>query len=387
MSNILIASIKSIIPGYGNSYGELVSTEEIARRIAHPDPSKGIDPKIIYKMTGVKSVAFTADTINFCRAMWDENLPLSEIFAACQATENEALFSMLKVAISFTIEQASQKYQYEVRKHLLAHIHIFTTKSPKGFEVSEKGTQFGLSFKFDAPIYLQQGCSGIVPALKIAETLLESESDKNAMVLITAENDMLTHAHQRCTKYATMGNLNHWMWPAIFGEGVGAILCGKKTQEKRSKCNPQWHIENMTFSTCENEWRVNHELDIKNKTVNILVRAQEVKKTFLNNILRLVNTAIQDYGDKENIKTICIHESNPNMVRKVIRELGLNINQVPLFSEDVGTLAGVSAFTLLDHAISQCGSTVTEKPITLSVIGEAGGRVTAGNIYLQQWEP
>ncbi|KJU81629.1 hypothetical protein MBAV_006178, partial [Candidatus Magnetobacterium bavaricum] len=111
------------------------------------------------------------------------------------------------------------------------------------------------------------GCTGIISTLNLAQALLNSENDYDSTVLITSENDMMVHAHQRCTRYATVDNINHWMWPAIFGEGVGALLVGKASTILRNDNQIEWVIENHFLETVENDWRVTHHCNQDNNTV------------------------------------------------------------------------------------------------------------------------
>ena len=84
---------------------------------------------------------------------------------------------------------------------------------------------------------------------------------------------------------------------------------------------------------------------------------------------------------------LCVHESNPNLVAHVASTLGAS-NVVHSISAEVGTLAAVSVFSLLEEALRSHGSHGegdggARDAIVCALIGETGNSVVAGHVALR----
>ncbi|MER0430006.1 hypothetical protein [Streptomyces microflavus] len=81
---------------------------------------------------------------------------------------------------------------------------------------------------------------------------------------------------------------------------------------------------------------------------------------------------------------LCLHESNPHMLAEVATGLGAPDETVHSISATVGTLACVSAFTLLEEALqSHRTSPDPADGLVCALIGDVAGSVAAGHITLR----
>ncbi|MFC8230250.1 3-oxoacyl-[acyl-carrier-protein] synthase III C-terminal domain-containing protein [Streptomyces sp. NPDC057287] len=81
---------------------------------------------------------------------------------------------------------------------------------------------------------------------------------------------------------------------------------------------------------------------------------------------------------------LCLHESNPRMLAEVATGLGAPDETVHTISATVGTLACVSAFTLLEEAFHSHRNTPdAAATVVCALIGDVAGSVAAGHITLR----
>lgn len=390
-------------------YGELVPTEVILRHLASAESlaDNSFNTEFVKNRLGIESVAFTQCTLDYCREIWgnkDKYTP-SSAFAASQARANKTLYQMLSQALAECKSQLQTSQEKSSSLQISRHIHIVTFVQPTvEYELNKIPLENGISQdKTLSTLIIQQGCAGILSAIELAHSFIKASNDPSAEhVLITCENNMLMSAHQLLGGAACTNNINEWLWSAIFGEGVGAIIVGGHKVEHpiRLKFNPaainstgkqttiNWLVCQLSKEAIVEDWRVVLQLNETRNHSSVIIRAREVSETYLKGVTKHAKAGIENFKGINNIFQVCLHESNPNLVQTVANNLGISLARVPSISTKVGTLACVSAFSLLDKAnrefIKELNETenLLEQNLVFSLIGEAGGRVDAGHLCL-----
>lgn len=351
-----IKAISSTIPGINPKYGELYPTKKILEEITREDSD--FDPLFIQKACGIKTVSLTHDTI---RAVREKN----------QDLRNNTLYEMLDESIGDCIKQLYEK-QDQKNCNIKFHIHIVGFSEPiLEFRLKNIRKKYHLSPEIST-FFIEQGCSGFLEALKLCKVLLANEKDSN--ILVTAENNMMTHIRDRFRRHATLSNIDYWIWQVIFGEGVGSVIVGN---HENIKSGFFWKIDHFDKNIVCDEWRVS-EISNEGKP-QIFVRAREVRQTYLSAIPEMIEKGNLFFGKKEKISYI-LHESNPKILKKVISDM--NLKDVPSISEEVGTLACVSSFSLLDFMNLKYYQEKCYNSIVMALIGETHGNISAGFVCL-----
>lgn len=242
--------------------------------------------------------------------------------------------------------------------HVAHHLHI-TTFPSFAYEYYLREVRDHYELPQDLATWsIQQGCNGLLNALDLAGELL-SYGD----VLITVENNMVPSSSGH---YPSPENhdWNEWLWPAIFGEAVGAIVVSHSPENARFRLHNHWQ---RTISV---DGRV-HPVD----EGKIYIRAKEVSQTFSENVPVIAEMTL---GAAERCDTLLIHESNPILTKRVFEDIcqrrRKEFNTYSI-SAEVGTLAGVSTFSLLDLAQD-------DDNVVCVLIGEGGGTIRGGGIHL-----
>jgi predicted naringenin-chalcone synthase len=392
MSDIFIKSVSCVIPGYTDSEdGALVSTSKILSNIKclNTTNQRSFEDQFIKNHIGIETVALSNSSLEFCEKYWDNpKTTPQEVFNAAQSTPNKSLSQMVNKAMVGAVKSLKTKEASEDSR-FIAHIHICGFFSPfMEFSLVKMRDSMNIGKSSLQTLFLQQGCSGLLTALNVANTLLAG-SPKGSNVLITAENNMMIHAHQRCTRIARVDNINNWLWPVIFGEGAGAMVVGTVDVETLCPGSVFFSIDHTEQETIENEWRVFHNWIPEEKTTEVIIKAKEVRDTYMRGIKKYATRAIEWSQGLDSLFQVCLHESNPKMIVEMRKQLGVPSEMVPSISAQVGTLACVSAFSLLDLAVKGFGqqteASIDHKQrskIAIALIGEAGDKVIAGNICL-----
>jgi 3-oxoacyl-[acyl-carrier-protein] synthase III len=115
----------------------------------------------------------------------------------------------------------------------------------------------------------------------------------------------------------------------------------------------------------------------------VMLNAKQVRQNYLAGVPRHAESAVAALGGPDRLHRLCLHESNPLLVQQVARQLGVPAGRVPTHSAEVGTLASVSAFTLLGEAVAAPPDGAADG-IACSLIGEAGGHLLAGHLCLRR---
>lgn len=393
MNELFLKSISTIIPGYSKGYdGELITTEEILSKIREENSdNQSFDNSFIRHKTGIESVAFTKSSAEFVRKFWDSKKRASamEIFAASQSKRNDSLYELLEISVRRCIEDLSFKDPEFSPNSIVGHLHISGFLNPwmeAEFAKIRQKNGVGLNRPVQTMI-IQQGCSGLLTALEAGRSMLAGTApDSN--ILITADNNMMVHAHQRCIQKANVKNLNQWLWPAIFGEGVGAIIVGRGLPKIRNKKDSSiyFSIDSVEQEIAETDWRVQHNWHPNDLTTAVYIKAKEVTTTYLKFISSNATRAVEKSGGLDELFRLCLHESNPRLISIMKNQLKITSDEMtPSISNKVGTLACVSSFSLLDmtnRAFIKTGEASKKTKIALVLLGEAGGSIIAGNICL-----
>jgi 3-oxoacyl-[acyl-carrier-protein] synthase III len=209
----------------------------------------------------------------------------------------------------------------------------------------------------------------------------EAIRDEDAFVVISCDNDLLPFAHTRGRCPVDRDeNIDDWLFQAIFGEGAGAIVVGHA-----GRAGGDWVLEDMGWSAVADDWRVT--MSSEDGSPRMLVRAREVSATFREHVPQVAKHGLQALGmtSFRELHRLCVHESNPKLVAHIASGLEAPAGVVHSISARVGTLAAVSAFTLLDEALAahRAGADPARDAIVCALIGETGNSVVAGHLALR----
>jgi 3-oxoacyl-[acyl-carrier-protein] synthase III len=365
---MLLKAINCIIPGlYGQTEGKLVKTKDI---LAKMSIDKALDSGFIAEALGIESVAVF-------------NCTLEAMHSPNPQARNDSLYATLEKAVGYCLAQLVEKECGEPKIDF--HIHIVSVSEPT---IEQRLRAIRITHKLNETItslILQQGCSGIIDALGVAKQLLAASPHAN--ILITSENNMLTHVHNRLRQYAHRGNLDNWLWPVIFGEGVGAMIVGGADSiRENALC---WSVDYIDKEVVANDWRV-AEVISDDGFAEIYIKAKEVRSTYLSAIPQQLQKHRKITDNFDSFAKVLLHESNPKMIKRVAEEFAIPAEKLVSISASVGTLACVSSFSLLDAAWRSLytDSSVEEKhgKILLAAIGESGGAITAGSVVLSHYQ-
>lgn len=377
MRPVVIQSVTAIVPGFeeGEEFGELVDTDRLVSSMF--GDNAGVPAGFVRERLGIESVAISDDTLRFCEEAWRGQGAGPHLEQMARGQSNHSLYRMLAQAVHDAFDKAKIPSQ---ERDVAAHIHIVTyPQSDVEYQLREVRTATGLVGASELPtLIIQQGCAGLLAALRYADIVLAG-SRAGARVLITAENNMLTHAAQRAHISGRDTNIDSWLWPAIFGEGVGAMVVGAPGAAG-------WMVSGISDEIVEHDWRVAPSWDAISGIEKVIVKASAVKQTYLRSVARLSREILAECGGIDRLSHLCLHESNPRIVRRVADGLGVPQSKVPSISAQVGTLAGVSAFTLLARVARSTAEESTQQ-VGMALIGEACGVVRAGKLVLHPSQP
>jgi 3-oxoacyl-[acyl-carrier-protein] synthase III len=208
----------------------------------------------------------------------------------------------------------------------------------------------------------------------------DAARDPDAYVVISCHNDLLPFAHTRGRCPAQHNeSIDDWLFQAIFGEGTGAVVVGHA-----SESGGDWRVEGLGWGAVSDDWRVT--MTVEEGAPRMVIRAREVATTFREHVPLAARSGLEalGLGSFLDLHRLCIHESNPNLVAQVASRLEAPPNVVHSICAKVGTLAAVSAFSLLDEAFDTHRRGVqTSDAIVCALIGEAGNSVVAGHVALR----
>ncbi|MFF9090973.1 hypothetical protein ACF1BE_32275 [Streptomyces sp. NPDC014991] len=390
---IAIKSVCAIVPGYGPSgeeFGTLVPTDRILAGIrpARLDPRKGELPVSFLKdKLGIESVATTHTTAATSRAMIDSGLDWNQAAATIPTPPtNPDIITMLTRAMDTALSRHEQTSgRHAARDQAIAgHLHFAAVNdSAPSFAVLDCRRAAGCHKPGLPGEVLFSGCAGLLVALRHARFLLrhtEARHDPDAYVLITAVSDLLPFAHTRALAPAALrADIDAWLFQAIFGEGVGAMVVGHADMSDQ-----EWLVEDAQWQAVADDWRVTLTGD---SVPRMTIRARDVGTTFRTSIPGVAQQGLGALGlsSFDALHRLCVHESNPQLVAAVSRDLDTPDNLVHSISSQVGTLAGVSVFTLLEEAFrTHQQASDPRDAIACALIGESGNAVIAGHLALRR---
>jgi len=331
MTGLAIKSVSCLIPGFGDEgakFGELVPTAELLENITNINGRPGkIGSDFVAQRLGIESVAFTWTTSKICRQFWRQR-DGAQAALPYTAYPNACLYQMLARAVGRAIAEGGPPFS------VCAHLHIVTYPQPTlEYELVEVRQRAGIDHGDLHTLVIQQGCAGLFSALKTAQALLASRQyAPDDTVLITAENNMLPFVQQRSHAYADIAQIDSWVFPAIFGEGVGAMVVGRAGEETSPGV---WKIDTLTDEIVETEWRVAPCWNDVRGCSEIVVRSKEVKQTYLTHVTGHAQRAIEACGGPDRVHRLCLHESNPLLVKQVARRLNQGCRILTSFSEQL----------------------------------------------------
>ena len=382
MKNFYIKDIDCLIPGYNaKEHGTLMSSEEMVSGLKSFDSDisgKPFDINFVKDNIGIESLSLTNKTIEFIRKNRNKEFQKGEIFALAQTQENDDLYELLKLSIKNCLKNI------DIKNHkIIGHIHLtgylFPFLEVKMFNIrKELGIQENIH-----TLFMNQGCSGLFMVLNNAEKILETYP-KGSNFLITAENNMLPHSHIACLKNARVDNMNDWLMNCIFSEGVGAMLVGSLSENEQCASKIFYGIDDIETEIIERDWRVTYKMDSHDKMYKIVIRAKEVRETYLKGIRKNLVKSIKKCGGLDNMFGICLHESNPKLINILKDEFNLPDKIIPTISKEIGSLGAVSSFSLLNILNNKLLNEFEEnrEKIGLALLGEVGGEILAGNMNL-----
>ncbi len=325
----------------------------------------------------------TSDTLRMSRRMWATRPghTVESAFVLSQSEYNYSLYAMLRHTVKRVTEDVLAG---RPTTRITAHIHICGGShqfiEPE-LNIVRRGT--GVADSGVCSLIIQQGCAGLLFALDVANQLLASAATADDHVLITAENNMLYSGHLRALHTgSTNQDYNYWLWPAIFGEGVGAMVVGRPDEPRLQSSRGEWRVEHLCYHATDCDSPVVGPVrDRDGIGFKVLLQAKQVRQNYLQWVTRHALDVIRLAGGVETLHRLCLHESNPLLVREVAGRVGIPLDCVPTVSADVGTLACVSAFTLLKSALEE-RRTDRKSKVGCSLIGEAGGHLLSGYMCL-----
>ncbi|MFL0028475.1 3-oxoacyl-[acyl-carrier-protein] synthase III C-terminal domain-containing protein [Streptomyces sp. NBUL23] len=389
---LAIKSARAVTAGYGphgEPFGRLVPTEELVKDIAPKRPGKSPDggaedvaASFVREKLGIRSVATTHHT----DALTAQTLAGGDT-SSSRTVFNPDIDAMTTQALRLAVGDylAHSGRAEGGRGSLAGHIHLsWSSDDRQMFALAEARREVGWHTPGLTSLHLLSGCAGMIEALNYAEYLLyhsAARDDEDAVVFVTASNDLSAIAHTRGPAEAP-GNedLDQWLFPAIFGEGAGAIVIGRPDPAGDGWMVKDWAIEPVT-----EDWRVTMppEQDIP----HMVIRARGVGATYRTNVPLAAQRGLQALGDGSgfgDLHRLCLHESNPRMLTAVATGLGAPEATVHSISATVGTLACVSVFTLLDEALHTHRHTPNAPDgLVCALIGDVAGSVAAGHITLR----
>lgn len=383
---LAIKSARAVTAGYGpegRPFGRLVPTEELVKEI-HPkrptktpgDPAEELPPSFVREKLGIGSVATTHHT----DALTARTLAHGD--AAAHTVFNPDIDAMTARALHLALEDHARPAR---PGSLAGHIHLsWSSDDRQMFALAEARRAAGWHTPGLTTLHLLSGCAGLIEALNYTRYLLHhtaARDDEDAVVFVTASNDLSAIAHTR-GPYSAPDNedLDQWLFPAIFGEGAGAMVIGHPDPQGGDWAVQDWAIEPVT-----DDWRVT--MPPEQETPHMVIRARGVGATYRTNVPLAAHRGLNalDPGTTfADLHRLCLHESNPRMLAEVATSLGAPDGTVHSISAKAGTLACVSAFTLLEEAFDSHRNTPDAAgTVVCALIGDVAGSVAAGHITLR----
>ncbi|MFB4426910.1 3-oxoacyl-[acyl-carrier-protein] synthase III C-terminal domain-containing protein [Streptomyces sp. QL37] len=385
---LAIKSARAVIAGYGpegRPFGRLVPTDELVKEI-HPKrptkapegPTEDVRPSFVREKLGIGSVATTHHT----DTLTAQTLTGGDA-ASSRAVFNPDIDAMTTRALHLALQDHGRPARPEA---LAGHIHLsWSSDDRQMFALAEARRETGWHTPGLTSLHLLSGCAGLIEALNYAQYLLHhtpARDDEDAVVFVTASNDLSAIAHTRGPCSAPDNeDLDQWLFPAIFGEGAGAMIIGHPDPE-----GGDWVVEDWAIEPVTEDWRVT--MPPEQDTPHMVIRARGVGATYRTNIPLAAHRGLNALGrgtTVEDLHRLCLHESNPRMLAEVATRLGAPEETVHSISATVGTLACVSAFTLLEEAFHSHRPTPPDTAATVvcALIGDVAGSVAAGHITLR----
>lgn len=361
---LYIKNSVSIVPGYkaGEKYGELISTNSILENMQDLE-EKNFDCRFVAERLGIKSVARSNFTLDLMKKSQNDKRSNKKQYSLNH--EQESLKQMLIEAVSRAFKSEEEKSK------VISHIHITGTAMVNhGHFLAEVRKAAGIAQgKYIPTQFLIKGCSGIYDAMLISESLL-SRPRKPVNILVTSDSNLAPLTGQATKRHARANNINEWLYPVIFAEGVG---CAVFSNEKWShELSMRLDYNKVDMVTEEN--RV-HGSEVGGE-VFCIIDAKGVSKTYQKGMADNIERMLQFAGSFSNLDTILFHESNPMLLEAVISKHNVPRELVPSHSAKIGTLGPVSSFQLLEDAFLRCKK--ENRKFVLNVIGELFSGVNSG---------
>jgi 3-oxoacyl-[acyl-carrier-protein] synthase III len=392
--SLSIKSARCVTAGYGDEgrpFGRLVSTEELVEDIAPKRHKRGsreavedVSASFTRDKLGMASVATTHTTDSLTAQT------LTGGAGSARALFNPDVEAMTTRALHLALDDyARSSGRDEARPDSLAgHIHVsWAGDDRQMFALAEARREVGWYRPGMSSLHIVSGCTALIEALDYAEYFLQrsgARDDENALVFVTASNDLSSIAHTRSPYPAPENeNIDEWLFPAIFGEGAGAIVIGHADPRAGDWVVKDWGDEPVT-----EDWRVTMPPD--QTTPHMVIRARGVSATYRTHIPLAAHRGLDalELDTFDDLHRLCLHESNPRMLAEVAAELGAPPATVHSISDTVGSLAGVSVFALLDEALHAHRETPNAPDsIVCALIGDVGGSVAAGHVSLRYQRP
>ena len=365
---IYIKNCVSVIPGYdkGKEFGELISTRSLLENMHNPE-DKNFDYNFVQERLGIQSVARSHLTLDLLKQALADRRQNKKQYSLCH--EHETLKAMLITALNLAFKNQEEKNK------VISHIHITGTAMVNhGHFLGESRVASQIANgKYVPTQFLIKGCSGIYDAFLMAEALL-ARPRRPANILVTADSNLAPLTGQATKRHATSGNINEWLCPAIFAEGVGAAVISNERDD--SALSFRLDYNNVDIVTEENRVRAT----TMDGEIFCLIDAKGVSKTYMAGMAKNIERTLAYAGSFANLDAILMHESNPNLLDLTIKKHKVPVELVPKHSDKIGTLGPVSSFQLLEEAFTRCQS--KNRKVALNVIGELFSGVNSGCLGL-----
>lgn len=361
---IYIKSCVSVIPGFdkGEKYGELVPTKAVLEDMKALDDAT-FSTSFVETRLGIQSVARSNFTLNLIEQAKKDKRRNKKQYSLVH--ENDTLKEMLIDAMNLAVSDPEEK------KKVVGHIHITGSAMVNhGNYLSEARKAAGIAEgKYIPTQFLIKGCSGIYDAILIAEGLFYRPR-KPVNILITSDANLTQCIGQASKRHARSENINEWLYPVIFAEGVGCAVISNESSNHGLSFRLDYN--KVDIVTEDNRVRA---VTIDDE-VFCYIDAKGVSATYQKGMAVNVQRALEYAGSFANLDAMLLHESNPMLLEAVINNHSIPRDLVPTYSAKVGTLGAVSSFQLLEEAFKKIKG--RNRKIALNVIGELFSGVNSG---------
>lgn len=184
-------------------------------------------------------------------------------------------------------------------------------------------------------------CTGFIYALKIANSMLNSNSYKNILIIASEKYSSITDWDDRNCVF--------------FGDGAGAVIV-KKSKDSFFKCDLYADgrgKENFTVPGIGTEYELKTDL-LDNKLHKFVMNGKAVYETGTKVLPNSINKILQNNDiDIKDISWLIPHQPSINILKETSKKIGLNFDKVVTVMDKYANIAGASIPIALDDLNSK----------------------------------